>query len=183
MFMVTYTGRVVDPCNLQIEDVDIQDIAHSLSMQCRFAGHTREFYSVAQHSIRVSELVLPEHALHALLHDATEAYVQDIIRPVKYEPKMRGYLVLEERVWIVVAQHFGIGIDHLPCVELADKRVLKAEIEQFTKVPHDKYHEWMHGIEAAPRVDTGMPPHTAKAAFMARFEELAGKGVKDVRRI
>lgn len=174
MFMVTYTGRVVDPCNLQIEDVDIKDIAHSLSMQCRFAGHTREFYSVAQHSIRVSELVQPEHALHALLHDATEAYVQDIIRPVKYEPKMRGYLVLEERVWISVAQYFKIGIDHLPCVELADKRVLKAEIEQLTKIPHDKYHEWMHGIIEAPPINYCMNPAEAEAAFMHRYEELSG---------
>ena len=179
--MVTYTGRVVDPCNLQIEDVDINDIAHSLSMQCRFAGHTREFYSVAQHSIRVCETVegagfaSADVILQALLHDATEAYVQDIIRPIKYDTKMKGYRILEERVWTVVAQHFNIPLIVFPIVDRADKRALKAELLQFTKIPHARYHEWMDDIEELAPATYCMAPDEAEQAFLAEFHRLGGR--------
>jgi hypothetical protein len=71
---------VTDP---KPEDIDILDIAHSLSMQCRYNGHTKGFYSVAEHSVLVANLVPPRLRLQALLHDASEAYVGDVIRPIK----------------------------------------------------------------------------------------------------
>jgi hypothetical protein len=84
----TRTGKLVDVRNPTPDMVDLEDIAHALSMICRFAGHTREFYSVAEHSVLVALLgnrsdFSPEFNLALLLHDAAEAYVGDIISPVK----------------------------------------------------------------------------------------------------
>ena len=74
-FIATYSGNRFYFDDIMANDVNIQEIAHALSHLCRFGGHVREFYSVAQHSVLVSLLAPPEHALGALLHDATEAYV------------------------------------------------------------------------------------------------------------
>lgn len=79
----TYTGKCFYPLDPRPEDIDIRDIAHSLSMLCRYNGHCRKFYSVAEHCVHVSKLVPPEHALWGLLHDAEEAYTSDIPRPLK----------------------------------------------------------------------------------------------------
>jgi uncharacterized protein len=79
----TYTGKQFWPLSPLPEDIVIEDIAHALSMQCRFGGHVRTFYSVAQHSVHVSLLVEPQYALWGLLHDAAEAYLVDLPRPIK----------------------------------------------------------------------------------------------------
>lgn len=71
-WMQTYTGRRFWPLDPVAGDIEIMDIAHALSNQCRYAGHTRFHYSVAQHSVQVSENVAPEHALWGLLHDAPD---------------------------------------------------------------------------------------------------------------
>ena len=82
-FIPTASGLHFDYRDIMRNEVKIEDIAHALSHLCRFGGHVPRFYSVAQHSVIVSHLVPPEHALGALLHDATEAFVQDVVRPVK----------------------------------------------------------------------------------------------------
>ena len=87
-WMDTFTGKRIDVLRVKADDICIEDIAHSLALQCRFNGHCPRFYSVAEHSVRVSELCEKigygrEDCLMALLHDAAEAYLGDIIRPVK----------------------------------------------------------------------------------------------------
>jgi hypothetical protein len=93
--MQTYTGRIVDPLCPQPDDIDIKDIAHSLSLQCRYNGHCKVFYSVAQHSVYVASLLpanKPRLQLKGLLHDASEAFIGDITRPVKMEfPAFKEY--------------------------------------------------------------------------------------------
>lgn len=79
----TYTGKRFVLASPDAAAVCIDDIAHSLSLQCRFNGHTREFYSVAQHSLLVASLLPGRAALYGLLHDASEAYTGDIVTPVK----------------------------------------------------------------------------------------------------
>ena len=81
----TYTGKKVHPFNLKIEDIDIEDIAHSLALQCRFNGHVKEFYSVAEHCCRVSDICPPYLKAWGLLHDASEAYLCDLPTPLKNE--------------------------------------------------------------------------------------------------
>ncbi|MDO4254358.1 MAG: hypothetical protein Q4C81_04310 [Kocuria sp.] len=95
-WMQTYTGRRFYPLDSRPEDVDVVDVAHALSMQCRYNGHVRLFMSVAEHCVLVSRLVPSEHALWGLLHDATEAYVGDMVRPLKLH--MPEYRAVEDRV-------------------------------------------------------------------------------------
>lgn len=91
-WILTSTGKRFDLLEPDADMIDPWDICHSLAHLCRFNGHTREFYSVAQHSCIVAELVPEEHKLAALLHDATEAYLGDITRPLKqWMPDYRGF--------------------------------------------------------------------------------------------
>lgn len=88
----TFTGRLVDPLNLKVEDIVLEDIAHALSMKCRFNGHTKKFYSVAEHSCRVmwaasvsaGQRLTPVQRFHLLFHDAAEAYLPDFAAPIKH---------------------------------------------------------------------------------------------------
>lgn len=79
-FIFTFTGKHFNVYEPEVDMIDPRDISHSLAHLCRFNGHTREFYSVAQHSCIVADLVPEEHKLAALLHDATEAYLGDMTR-------------------------------------------------------------------------------------------------------
>lgn len=105
-WMETYGGRRVNPFNLREEDVDIKAIAHSLSLLCRFGGHCKVFYSVAEHCIRVARIVKPEYRLAALLHDAGEAYIGDVIRPLKY--CLSAIQEADEKAVKVVMKKFGV---------------------------------------------------------------------------
>ena len=115
----TYSGRrfyLLDP---RPEDILIEDIAHALSMVCRFTGHVERFYSVADHCVRVSRLLmersLPVHLqLIGLLHDATEAYVGDMIHPLK--GLLPDYSVIEDRILEVILRKYGLPILYIPPV-------------------------------------------------------------------
>lgn len=102
----TWSGRTFDLTDPDPDTVDVDDIAHALSLMCRFTGHVREHYSVAQHCVIVSGLVPPEHALAGLLHDAPEAYIGDVSRPLK--ALLPEYRVIEQGVWAAVAARFYI---------------------------------------------------------------------------
>ncbi|QKX44275.1 hypothetical protein HPE42_20935 [Escherichia coli] len=80
-YIQTLSGKKFDYLNSTTDDVEIEDIATALSHICRFSGHLPEFYSVAQHSVLCSQIVPPEFAFEALMHDAAEAYCRDIPAP------------------------------------------------------------------------------------------------------
>lgn len=101
----TFTGKPIDVFNLTIDDICIEDIAHALSNECRWGGHCKEFYSVAQHSIFTSKCATQPNKLAALLHDASEAYLRDIPRPIKH--RLPDYKKLEHYVQDIIAQKFG----------------------------------------------------------------------------
>ena len=86
-FIGTFSGLRFWPLAPNLEKILVEDIAHALAHQCRFGGHASRFYSVAEHSVHVSQLCLPEHALWGLLHDASEAYLVDLPRPLKLLPE------------------------------------------------------------------------------------------------
>jgi uncharacterized protein len=94
--ILTYTGKLVAPFNLKPEDVCIEDIAHSLSLQCRFNGHCEKFYSVAEHCVHMADLCM--FSLVALMHDASEAYLLDIPKPLKELPEFAFYRKIEAEV-------------------------------------------------------------------------------------
>ncbi|WP_347929470.1 phosphohydrolase [Pseudomonas helvetica] len=123
--ILTHTGKrfdVADPCP---DLIDPRDIAHSLAHLCRFNGHTREFYSVAQHSCIVADLVPDEHKLAALLHDATEAYVGDMVRPIK--ESMPAFQAVESWVWESICDRFLLDLDLPASVCNADLIALATE--------------------------------------------------------
>lgn len=112
-YITTYTGLHFDPMELDENLIKIKDIAHALSMICRANGHTRIFYSVAQHSIACAKEakqrgLSKEIVLGSLLHDASEAYLSDVTRPIKKELKL--YLEVEDRLQNLIWRHF-IGRD------------------------------------------------------------------------
>lgn len=114
--IVTASGKVVDILNPKAEDIDIRDIACGLSKQCRYNGQIPYFYSVAEHSIRVS-LTLRESggpALAGLLHDASEAYIGDVVRPLKKIPEFEEvYGPIEKRFEDLISEVFGVDLDDI----------------------------------------------------------------------
>lgn len=110
--MNTYTGNKIDPMNMAVADISIQDIAHALSLTCRGGGHVSYFFSVAQHSINCMNEAKARGwserlQLACLLHDASEAYISDIIRPVKVH--LSNYLEIERSIMNVILERFGLA--------------------------------------------------------------------------
>jgi uncharacterized protein len=168
----TFTGRrfyVLDP---RAQDVSIDDIAHALSMICRFTGHVREFYSVAEHSVRTSYACLPEDALWGLLHDASEAYVSDMSRPLKHTPEMLHYREAEHRIMNVIADHFGLDHQEPASVKLADSRLLLTEKRDLMPAS-PKWTGWGLGeLRPLERNIHPMVCSEAEFSFRRRFKEL-----------
>lgn len=132
-WMQTFTGTMFYPLDPRPEDICVDDIAHSLSMQCRYNGHGTMFYSVAEHCILMAGAVSPENALHALLHDATEAYVGDMVRPLKLH--MPEFRAVEDRVGRAIADRFGMDPLAPEEVKLADSRILLDERTALFEAP------------------------------------------------
>ena len=132
----TYTGRKFSLINPKPEDVDIIDIAYSLSRQCRFNGHTLFFYSVAQHSLLVSQNVSKENEKWGLLHDAAESYIGDIVKPLK---NLLGNQLkeIEHNIQYCIAQKFNLSTWAIPTeVFKIDQAILYDESLQVMKTPH-----------------------------------------------
>jgi hypothetical protein len=137
VYVSTYTGGRFYPEDPRAEDMNLTDIAHSLSMQCRFNGHTNRFYSVAQHCVlAVRELYtqnekLPpsnQMMLTMLLHDGPEAWIGDLVRPIKMiSPKFR---VMEHEIATVLAQKFGLIYPYPKRVYDIDDRMQVTEMMQ-----------------------------------------------------
>lgn len=165
------SGKPFWPLDARPEEVEIEDIAWALSMQCRFAGHVLQRYSVAEHSVMVSRLVPPEHAVWGLLHDATEAYLVDLPRPVKRS--IPEYRVIEDRLMKAIAERFGLSLPEPPVVKDADIRILMCEKDQLLAKPE---LPWGYGQGYVTMPAVILPcwsPDDARAAFLARFDELA----------
>lgn len=166
------SGKFFDFDTATPSDIVISDIAASLSKLCRYTGHCREFYSVAQHSVIVS-LMVP--TLEALLHDATEAYMNDLSRPVKQ--RNPAYIAQEHALWPVIADRFGLMYKLPRAIKDADNRALMAERRDLMPQGDPAYERaWLMGIppDLTPFPDRIVPwePRFAQRAFLIRYYAL-----------
>lgn len=158
--------------------IDIQDIAHALSLTCRFNGHTKEFYSVAQHCYLASYLCEKDIAIHVLLHDAAEAYVGDMVSPLK-DAVGHDYKQIENKILSAIYEKFGIAeLSSVGkrLVKQADLQILQLEAECL--LPTKPIDNWSNKfcVLSQSRFTSITPwcPDTAKFMFLMRFEELLG---------
>ena len=126
--IMTYTGRIVRPLEMTANDIDIVDIAHALSMKCRYTGHCRRYLSVAQHCVLMARRDLPGPAAWRLMHDSSEAYLPDIASPIK---------------------------DQFPVIKQAEERILAAVAEKFVLAPYSTAYLAVHKADVAMMVWEG----------------------------
>lgn len=134
----TFTGKTAHVCALAPDEIDLRDIAHALTLQRRFGGHSREPWSVAEHSMLVARIVdleldRPDLVPQALLHDASEAYLVDVPRPAKCSRFLAGYRELEARVSAAIYARFGLPEKLDPMVKVADEIALATEADRFMR--------------------------------------------------
>jgi len=146
----------------KVEEVTIEDIAHALSLQCRFNGHTTEHYSVAEHSVLVADMVFsqtkdPKIALAGLLHDAAETYIGDVVSPLK--TLLSEFKEIEATVERCVAERFSIEYPWPDEVHQADKVILAREFRSVAPFADEE-------VALAT-----LPPGPAEARFLKRFYE------------
>jgi len=192
----TFTGKQFRPLSPEASAVCVEDIAHALSQICRFTGHTRRFYSVAEHCVRASYLAakcradglraltlttpdtpevdeaeLRTYARFALLHDASEAYLCDIARPLKRQPAFLPYLEAERRLQETILRAFGLNPDEEPkgTIGFVDALMLSTEkAELLGQEPAS----WGVLPDPLPRQNLGWDPVFAEGQFLFRFREL-----------
>lgn len=178
----TYSGRAFPVLKPLAELVVIEDIAHALANICRFGGHTRRFYSVAEHCCHVRDLVAgwgySRCAVQAsLLHDAHEAYMGDCVRPLKHSPIMEEYRIAGNRVQEIIWEAFktrpgtcsiAFWITLASIIKRADDQMVRTEAEQLMS---SRGREWAWGdTEAAITPVHCWSPDIAKAEFLERYE-------------
>jgi hypothetical protein len=151
----TYSGKSFDLSIRDPDSITIEDIAHGLSHQPRFAGQLKKFYTVAQHSVLVASLVPDEHKLAALMHDSAEAYMGDM--PSPFKKMMPDFKYLEYELLAVISEKYGFEYPFTAHIKKADTTLLKMEWESFVFGDGDMYC-W--------------PPDVAKATFIRTFEEI-----------
>jgi hypothetical protein len=160
----TFTGRYVNPLQLQPADICIEDIAHHLANICRYTGACPSFYSVAQHSLYVSRqcAITVEGALAGLLHDAAEAYFNDIASPVKHDPRMKWYRDLEHAATRMIFEVFDLDPELLPLTKPADDAIFRREVASWwaptTLAPQNIIRPWL--------------PYVAEQSFLYKFNKL-----------
>lgn len=168
-WILTHSGRQFDLLRPTAAMISPNDIAHALANLCRFNGHTRNHYSVAQHSLLVSSLVPAQHQLVALLHDATEAYIGDMTRPLK--ALMPQYQAAEETIWQAICARFNLDPILPDCVVRADMVALATERRDLMP-QHPGEWACLKGIPAMPERITPLPAQEASMQFFCRLMEL-----------
>lgn len=172
----TFTGRRFHPLTPRAEDVCIEDIAHALANQCRFSGHVRHFYSVAQHSVLVSDNCPPEDRLWGLLHDAAEAYLVDLPRPVKQGLRANHIMLfdnLESSIMSCVCARFQLPHTQPESVDKADVLLLATEARDLMAPLAEGWtHTPENGYAVLSKKIKPMNPVDAEHYFLKRFRDL-----------
>jgi uncharacterized protein len=174
-YLQTVSGRWVNPIDPDPQQFDIEDIARALGNLCRFGGHCRVFYSVAQHSVIVSELVEQrggdaEDVFAALMHDASEAYLGDMPHPLKHRSALGAvFKEAEDHLEAALREHFAIK-PGVPEIKRADRALLAAERRAFSA----ERWAWpeLEGVEPLDIELEALSPDESERTFMRRFAEL-----------
>jgi|ERR1700677_603715 len=170
----TYSGgqfHILDP---QQDEIAIVDIGHALAMLCRFTGHVRRFYSIAEHSVLGSRLVPQKDALWFLLHDSSEAYINDINRPLKHFTGIGSeYIPVESKIMGAICQKFRLPQEEPTSIKKIDNAMLFAEKEQLL-APLEWDAKWGDIKPADVKVKC-WAPEVAEVEFLHRFYELTGQ--------
>ena len=166
LFITTRSGRQVSLLNPQYSQIDIGDIAHGLAYQCRFNGQTSRFYSIAQHCLMVAS-ILPDHLkLAGLLHDAAEAYIGDVVQPLKV--LLPDYQVIESNFNQAIELRFNVNLDHQEEVKAADLIALATEKRDL--LPRERCDwELLKGIRPLDRLTLPMSPEQSEESFMRTY--------------
>lgn len=164
----TATGRQFWPMDPRPNEVFLDDIAHALSLLCRFGGHCLRFYSVAEHSVLLSRAAPRPYKKWALLHDASEAYVVDVPSPIK--PALVGYKPLEQRVMQAIALRFNLHLGLPDIVKKLDRAILMDEQRQNMAA---SAVAWSNSVEPLGVVLQFWDPERARAEFLREFETLS----------
>lgn len=176
--ITTFSHRRLDPLNPDPAAIYLPDIAHALALTCRFKGHCREFYSVAEHSVRVSRLLdggAAPLALWGLMHDAAEAYLSDVSAPIKSRMfvqaggKTVSFAAAEDRLLEVIAQALGFPAIDYAAVRGADLTLLVTEARDLLGIDA---RTWGVSQAALTDVITPWPWQEAKRLFIERFGQL-----------
>jgi hypothetical protein len=168
-FIGTFSGLRFWPLAPNPEKILIADIAHALAHQCRFGGHASKFYSVAEHSVHVSRLCPAQDALWDLLHDASEAYLVDLPRPLKRLPEFAPYREAERRLQRAVAERFGLAPEQPASVMAADDTMLWIEAHSLLgSMPVEAIRDTRPPFE----ITNPLLPVEAERLFLSRFREL-----------
>jgi hypothetical protein len=173
-YIGTYTGKKFYLLEPRLEDIVIEDIAHSLSQQCRWTGHTIFTYSVAQHSYYCSLIGPQNEAFDRLMHDTSESYLGDVSRPLKhFTDAGEAYRKCEKVVQEAIAHRFGFSVIEPPSVKLADNLLLYAERDQLMNLNFEEAEDWSsYGTEYVAPVIEQWTPKQAEANFLYQFEKL-----------
>lgn len=168
----TCDGHYFNFIKPRADTIGIKSVAHALSHLCRFTGHTRDLYTVAQHSLMVSLIVPEQFAREGLMHDATEAYIGDVSSPLKH--LLPDYAAIEENLESVIAGKFGLDWtpDAKRAVKKADLIMLVTERRDFFDAPMDGEWAYLTGVQPLAMTISPMPPEKARRAFLERAEEL-----------
>jgi len=171
--ILLFGGSYFDFESPETSDFTLEDIAHGLAMTCRFAGQCSRFYSVAQHSVHVSEFVPPEDAFAGLMHDTAEAFVGDVSKPLK--EMLPQYKEIEKRVEAAIFARVGLSLPLAPSIKETDIRMLVTEQRQLMRNRDD--WDYTRGMTPLAFEIPTWSADEAKARFIDRFRSLVGRAM------
>jgi uncharacterized protein len=166
----TYTGRQFWPMDPRPGDFDIRDIAHGLANICRFGGHVKQFYAVANHAIFVSHEVPAEDRFDGLMHDSPEAYIGDMVQPFKLF--MPAFKRAEKKIWWAMCVQFGCHEELPPSVKHADLVALMTERRDLLGPAPAPWDPAFEAVEPSDRIIEPLSPKAAEVLFLDRFVDL-----------
>jgi hypothetical protein len=166
--ILLYSGEYFDFLDPEHSVFAIEDVAQGLAQTCRFAGQSSRFYSVAEHSVHMSYAVPPEHAYAALMHDAAEAFIGDMSKPLK--DLLPEYKAIEKRIEAAVFARFEVPNPMPPCIKEYDIRMLATEQQQIMR--NNDGWDYTRGRDPLPIQLSGWHPVDAREHFLGRYHEL-----------